>query len=184
RTRGREDVNMKKSLGRVSLFIFSLVAVAGILFCVPQQYLTVTDERGAVVYLRPVKLGERYTVRFIHSVARRPVDEIYEIAPDCSILRETVYDMMGAGLPTGPLDGQTFTVEDGAYRIRGFHLRLPAVTYRISKVAADHTLFVGTDEFKLKQWVSAPGKPLTFSVHEGNLSELLKFKCRNMLWRV
>ena len=82
---------MKKSLGRVSLFIFSLVAVAGILFCVPQQYLTVTDERGAVVYLRPVKLGERYTVRFIHSVARRPVDEIYEIAPDCSILRETVY---------------------------------------------------------------------------------------------
>ena len=175
---------MKKSLGRVSLFIFSLVAVAGILFCVPQQYLTVTDERGAVVYLRPVKLGERYTVRFIHSVARRPVDEIYEIAPDCSILRETVYDMMGAGLPTGPLDGQTFRVEDVAYRSRGFHLRLPAVTYRISKVAADHTLFVGTDEFKLKQWVSAPGKPLTFSVHEGNLSELLKFKCRNMLWRV
>lgn len=178
---GGEDVNMKKSLVRASLFVFPLMAAAGILYGVRQQYLTVTDERGTVVYLRPVKLGERYTVRFIHSVARRPVDEIYEIAPGCSILRETVYDMMGAGLPTEPLDGQTFTVEDGAYHIRGFHLRLPAVTYRISKVVADHTLCVGKDEFRLKQWVSAPGKPLTFTVHEGNLCELLKFKCRSML---
>lgn len=171
---------MKKSLCRLSLFILLLAAVAAILFCVPQRYLTVMDEQGAMVYLRPVKLGERYMVRFIHSVQRRPVDEIYEIASDCSILRETVYDMMGAGLPTEPLAGQTFTIEDGKYYIRGFNLRIPALTYRISKVVADHTLFIGKDKFRLKQWVSAPGKPLTFTVHKGNLFELLKFKCRNI----
>ena len=117
----------------------------------------------SVVFILPVYEGDRYTIRFIHSVARRPVDEIYEIASDCSILRETVYDMMGAGLPYEPAAGQAFTVEDGKYHIRGFDMRIPALTYRINKVVADHTLLIGRDVYPLKRW-AAPGKPLTFRV--------------------
>ena len=137
----------------------------------PRLYLTAEDESGTVVFIRPVYEGDRYAVRFIHSVARRPVDEIYEIAPDCSILRETVYDMMGAGLPYEPLEGQTFTVENDKYVIRGFDMRNPAATSGINTVVADHTLLIGGDEYPLRRWVPS-GKPLTFRVRRMSLAEV------------
>ena len=149
---------------KIALWLtFCAVLGIAVFACVPRLYLTAEDEGGKVVFILPVYEGDRYTIRFIHSVARRPVDEIYEIASDCSILRETVYDMMGAGLPYEPTAGQTFTVEDGKYHIRGFDMRIPALTYRINKVVADHTLLIGRDVYPLKRW-AAPGKPLTFRV--------------------
>ena len=102
--------------------------------------LTVTDARGKCVWARPVSIGDRYTIRFIHSVMRTPVDEIYEIDKDCSVLRETVYDMVGAGLPSAPEEGQTFSIEDDKFHIRGYSLRIPDLTYRINMVVADHEL--------------------------------------------
>ena len=86
---------------RIALWLAFCAALGVAVFaCVPRLFLTAEDETGKIVFLRPVYEGDRYAVRFIHSVARRPVDEIYEIAPDASVLRETVYDMTGAGLPT------------------------------------------------------------------------------------
>jgi len=157
------------------LWLVSCAAAALAVFAaVPQLFLTLEDETGAVVFVRPVHKGDRYTVRFIHSVARTPVDEIYEIAPDASVLRETVYDMMGAGLPHEPLEGQTFTTENGKYRISGFNMRIPALTYRINTVVADHTLLIGGDVYPLKKLTSAPGKPLTFRVRR--MSPIVAFR--------
>ena len=150
---------------RIALWLaFCAVLGVAVFACVPRLFLTAEDETGKVVFLRPVYEGDRYAVRFIHSVARRPVDEIYEIAPDASVLRETIYDMTGAGLPYQPEAGQTFSIENGKYVIRGFDVRIPALTYRISKVVADHTLLIGGDEIRLRDLVSSPGKPLTFRV--------------------
>lgn len=165
--------------GAVPFLLFLLAA--GSVFCLPRLYLTAADESGRVVYMRPVRRGERYTVRFIHSVARTPVDEIYEIGEDCSILRETVYDMMGAGLPAGPGEGQVFSTENGKYRLGGFSLKIPVLTYRIDKVVADHTLLMGKDVFQLRRWVSAPGKPLSFRVEKASLAGWLRFRGRSYL---
>ena len=138
--------------------------------------LEVTDQRGDVVYLTPMALGDSFAIRFIHSVARRPVDEIYEIERDASVLRETVYDMMGAGLPASPEEGQTFTVEDDKFHIKGFNLKIPVLTYRINKVVADHELMIGGKSFKLKEWTKAPGEALTFKVVRRSLCAVLRSK--------
>lgn len=159
--------------------IWLVLALYGVIVAIllPMRLcLEVTDKRGDVVYLLPVSIGERYTVRFIHSVARRPVDEIYEIAKDCSILRETVYDMMGAGLPTSPEEGQTFTVKDGKFHIKGYDLKIPVLTYRVNKVVADHELFIGGESFKLKKWIKAPGEPLTFKIKRRSFFDILSFR--------
>ena len=42
----------------------------------PLRLLTVENEDQEILYMRAVDLGDRYAVRFTHSVARRPVDEI------------------------------------------------------------------------------------------------------------
>lgn len=141
----------------------AILTAAALFF--PLRVLSVEDEHGTVPFLVPVAVGERYTVRFIHSVMRRPVDEIYEIGPASSILRETVYDMMGAGLPSAPEPGQTFTVEGNRFRISGFNLSIPLLTYRINKVVADHQMIFRGRTYPLKLW-AAPGRPLTFRVRK------------------
>lgn len=161
---------------RIVLWLALCAALGVAVFvCVPRLFLTAEDENGRVVLMWPVHLGDRYTIRFIHSVARRPVDEIYEIARDCSILRETVYDMMGAGLPHSPESGQTFTTENGKYHIRGYDLHIPALTYRINAVVADHTLLIDGREYPLRLWTSAPGKPLTFRVRRVAMYSLARY---------
>ena len=155
----------ERRVKKIILWLLFCAALGVVVFAFrPRLFLTAENEKGEVVLILPVYEGERYTVRFIHSVARTPVDEIYEIAPDCSILRETVYDMMGAGLPYEPLDGQTFTTENGKYRISGFDMHIPALTYRINMVVADHTLLIGRNEYPLRRYASGAGKPLTFRV--------------------
>lgn len=153
--------------------IFLLISLPVILNC-PVRLLTVEDEHGAIFFMKHVSLGDRYTVRFIHSVARRPVDEIYEIEEGCSKLVETVYDMTGAGLPHAPEPGQTFTIENGKYHITGYDLKIPVLTYRINKVVADHRFLIDGKEYQLRNWAK-PGRPLTFRVQWGTLKDLALF---------
>ncbi len=163
---------VKKAIWLLACAVLGVAAYA----CVPRLFLTVEDKDGAVVFLRPVRAGDRYTVRFVHSVARTPVDEIYEITPGASTLRETVYDMFGAGLPSEPLEGQSFSVEDGKFHIRGFELKIPALTYRTGKIVADHRLIVGAENVALGRLVASPGDPVTLRVRRLMPLQLLSLR--------
>lgn len=144
----------------------------------PIRTLTLTDERGKIVFMKPVKLGETYAVRFIHSVARRPVKEVYEIAAGCSVLRESWFDMGGAGLQPDLSDPKLhMTVENDLYHVTGYDMKLPEVTYRVNMVVADHRLIIGDEEWPMKLW-SGPGKPLTFRVERGSMAHVLWLKAR------
>lgn len=59
----------------------------------------------------PVSPGERITYSYVHSVQQTPVDEIIEVSANGHlIVRETVYDMFGAGLPSDS-QGSSFSVD-------------------------------------------------------------------------
>lgn len=146
-----------------------------ILMTVPRLTLILQNGKGETVFCRQVRKGEHYTVTFIHSVERRPIDETYEIGDGTSILTETVFDMMGAGIATAPEKQQTFHSGNNLYKISGFNRPIPALTYRINAVIADHTLKIGKKSYHLKELVSAPGKPLTFLVRKTPLYKYLIF---------
>ncbi len=160
------------------LFAFTFLVLTAAALLIQSLALVIADEHGRLVYVREVAIGERYTVRFIHSVERRPVDEVYEITPECSVLRETIYDMFGAGLPAEVESGQSFSVENGKFHICGFDLHIPVLTYRINKVVADHTLLIGTDQYPLKKW-AGPGRALTFTIRRGSLCSILFWKLQS-----
>lgn len=159
------------------------VLLAAVTLAIPIRLLILTDESERAVFAKAVKLGERCTVRFIHSVARRPVDEVYEVARDCLVLQETWFDMGGAGLPLDLPDPKlAFSLENGKYHITGYNMRLPNLTYRINKVVADHALIFGARETKLKELVG-PGRALTFRVRKRPAGWLLWFKTRNLMMK-
>nr|WP_255429737.1 DUF1850 domain-containing protein [Streptomonospora sp. PA3] len=66
--------------------------------------LVITDaERGRVVVSQPVAVGEHLTLRYTHSVSKRPVEEEFSIAaPGRLAMEEMRFDTFGANLPVGP----------------------------------------------------------------------------------
>lgn len=148
------------------IFFVGLVCLVGaaLFFAFrPQLYLIVRDESGAVRYSSRVDEEQQFTVRFIHSVALRPVDEIYTVRPDGIQVTATDYDMTGAGLPAEPLPGQKFEISNGKFHITGFTTVLKALTYRVARVVADHRFIMNGAEHRLSEWGN-PGRPVTFSV--------------------
>ena len=156
--KGAEDVKKFYFAGLVCL------AAAAVFFAFrPRLYLIVRDESGRVRYAAKVDEGQQFTVRFVHSVALRPVDEIYTVRPDGIQVTATDYDMTGAGLPAEPLPGQKFEISNGKFHITGFTTVLKTLTYRVARVVANHRFIMNGAEHRLSEWGN-PGRPVTFSV--------------------
>ncbi len=94
---------------------------------------------GPLLKTFPVTPGERITYRYIHSVERTPVDEIMEVAPnDHLVVRETVYQDFGAGLPgeSHEIDGNfSLDAADGRFTISGMSRDIPLWEVRVAFTA-------------------------------------------------
>ena len=103
-------------------------------------------DTGEILYQKSLKIGEPFTLEYIHSVTKQPVYEVFYVQDkDTLAIKEMRYDSFGANLPVGPeklKDEKTnFIVEDGYYKItyepdRSFEI----VPLRVGQVVANHTL--------------------------------------------
>mgnify|MGYP000867228088 FL=1 len=125
--------------------------------------LTVRNASGTLLRIFPLGAGDSFIIRYTHSVARRPVREIFTAARDGGLLlRETTFDAFGAGLPFEPYDAERFLVERDVFRVVGMRRRFPSVTVRVGRVA-EHALLLRGNETPLRAW-EKPGGSLTFGV--------------------
>ncbi len=107
-------------------------------------------EDGPLVKVLPVALGQRITYSYVHSIQKRPVDEILEVAAiGHLVVRETDYDMLGVGLPSDVLDGDyVFDNENKRFRIVNMSRDLPVMRVRVATTVSQ-TLKVGEEQFRL-----------------------------------
>lgn len=139
---------------------------------VPVLRLRVTDADGGTRLLLPLGNGSTFAIRYIHSVARTPVEDWFAVSDGCLYLEKTVYQDFGAGLPHMPEGGQRMTTADGHVIISGFHRALPRFDLRVGRIAR-HTLILpdagGWRELPLDR-LAAPGSALTFRMDDGRRS--------------
>ncbi|GAB3459384.1 hypothetical protein GCM10027570_43440 [Streptomonospora sediminis] len=86
------------------------------------RFVVTDTERGRVVLSCPVAAGEHLTLRYTHSVSKRPVAEEFSIAePGLLAMEEMRFDTFGANLPVGPehigSTTTTFLHEPDGYRV-------------------------------------------------------------------
>lgn len=67
--------------------------------------------------------GDRFIIRFTHSVDKTDVDEVIRVGKEDLIIDSTVYQSFGAGLPSTLHGEETMELEDGKMRID--HLNRP-----------------------------------------------------------
>ena len=131
----------------------------------PVPVLCASDSSGAVFSRTALGAGESFSIRYIHSVARRPVVELFTAERGGSLfLRETVFDSFGAGLPFEPLGGERFMVEKGRFRILGMRRSFREVSVRVGR-EAEHALAVRKRTAALREW-ERPGNPVLLRVEE------------------
>ncbi|MBO7709465.1 MAG: DUF1850 domain-containing protein [Lachnospiraceae bacterium] len=93
-----------------------------------------------------LKVGDTFSIGFIHSVNKSPVTDYYELRKDGIYVVRTVYYGFGAGVQTELEDGQTLTYgEDGSMIITGFDRKMEDLIYFVGTVS-DHTLVINEGE--------------------------------------
>jgi len=148
---------------------------------VEQQGITLllSDAQGNV--LDKVALCEKgcFAIRYVHSVARSPVEDWFYTDGQMILLEKTIYQDFGAGLPHSPGPGQTMQVVDGHIIISGYHQAMDRLELRVGRIAG-HTLLVSTachGEHALQTGyitkvlsdIAPPGSTVVMTIHSTSL---------------
>ena len=126
--------------------------VATILFDKSKICLEVTDAVTGEIYLtEPVDIGDVFSIEFIHSVNKSPVEDFYQIREDGIYVIKTKYYGFGAGVQTELEDGQRLEYEDNGSSmvITGIDRRMDDLQYIVGTVS-DHVLRINNQEISLR----------------------------------
>ncbi|WP_198468327.1 DUF1850 domain-containing protein [Acetomicrobium sp. S15 = DSM 107314] len=146
------------------LFVIVLSSTAVVFFC-PVSVLTIRDANDTIVYAVTIGINDTFSIKFTHSVAKRPVVETFGFSAGKKItLLETEYDSFGAGLPFEVKGGQRFIAKDGKFKIVGYNYEVPDLVIRVGRFA-DHLFVFRGEEIRLVDLAKA-GEALVFSVEE------------------
>ncbi len=108
-----------------------------ILFFIPVYTLELRSfSDNELIFNRIVQPGDKFTLKYTHSVSLTPVWEIFIIDDNYHIiLIETDFLDHGAGLPYTAFNEQVFLNEDGKFKIKNMHRIIPTpIYYRIGAV--------------------------------------------------
>ncbi len=168
----------KKGTGGSStfpLFFKIIAAVAIIAFTLSNIYkidtLFVSDMRTSeYVKAWRAKEGSEFTIKYTHSVELTPVWEVYEIREGKIILKETVFQSFGAGLPsTSPYE---FDIVDDGFRLSDINLEMTDLIYRVGKVRANHQIIIGGNEYPFLDFAK-PEEGLKFETKQMSYFEFI-----------
>ena len=105
-------------------------------------------KEGTQIAAYDLKVGDTFSIGFVHSVNKSPVTDYYELREDGIYVVKTVYYGFGAGVQTELEEGQTLTYgEDGSMIITGFDKKMEDLIYFVGTVS-DHTMVIreGTED--------------------------------------
>jgi hypothetical protein len=100
-------------------------------------------ERGKVLVEFPVRQGDRFSLDYVHSSDKTPVQDIFEISREGEmILIEENFSWHGSGLEFMSRDGASITFQEGKIRVR-LSRPFPSLLLRVGRIANHALSFPG-----------------------------------------
>lgn len=144
----------------VKFILLVILVVIMILSILPVCVLQVVDADSPerlVLYQILVKPGDRFSIKWTHSVSKRPVIETYEITRDLKISTyEMIFDSFSANLPSYPEYNQKWEITKDYIRVYNYDRVFEELPVVIGKVIAFHKLIYKDKVVSLKD-VDEPG---------------------------
>jgi len=112
----------------------------------------------------PIDPGERFTLRYIHSVDKSPIWEVHSVDQDGNIfIEEERFVMFGAGM--GHWEGHGTLKRQGEYQvIEDIHAPVEDFVLRVGDSSVNHVLIWRDTDVNLSQLV--PGKAVVIAVRD------------------
>jgi len=153
----------------------SLIAIIIIivLFIIPVYTLELMSfSDGKLHFMQKVQPGDKFVLKYTHSVALTPVWEIFIINRDYKIaLIETDFLDHGAGLPYTTFENEIFVEEEGRFKIKNMDRIMPnPIYYRIGAVS-ENIFYLKGEEINLSSLVG--DRLLTLEIKRNNLFNYL-----------
>lgn len=142
----------------ISFFSFSPSAAG------QEGHLLVRNTASEEILFRfPVSQGQRFTIRYIHSVDLSPVWEDFSAWAQAGIVLErTCFFMFGAGMGHWEGRGRITGDENGRICIEEMHQPLGSFLLRVGLPGVDHTLMIGEHKIHLSELI--PGERVELCV--------------------
>jgi hypothetical protein len=158
---------------RVALFGLSIAIIIIVLFIIPVYTLELRSfSNGELYFMQKVQPGDKFTLKYKHSVELSPVWEIFIIDEKYQIvLIETDFLDHGAGLPYAAFDQEIFIDEGGKFKIKNMHRIMPSPINYIVGTIYENTLYFKNKEINLSSLVG--NKILTIEIYKNNLFNYL-----------
>jgi hypothetical protein len=134
-----------------AVIIMSIMAMLTAILLVPvsRQFIVEDDLTGEVLYSTAVDPGDVFSIKYIHSVNKSPVEDVFEIQDDNGImLKKTIFRSFGAGIPYELEDGQIMDVMDDRIEISNINRRIGKFLLKIGTIA-EHTLCINGREIRM-----------------------------------
>ena len=151
-------------MNKKGFFVFVAVCIvaATVYANLPVTVVVLRDYAGVEKFSFSSADG-RFAVRFTHSWALSPVDELFQVdARNNIVLKETVYEDFGAGLPHEPPHSlSSMTIENGKVHIRGIDRIISDLQIRTGRSVAAHTLIYRNRYVPFSDF-AAPGDVVIF----------------------
>lgn len=139
---------------KILLAAAALCAAAALAFSLaprPLRLCLVNGDSGRVIASYPAPEGAQFSVGFIHSVNKSPVEEYYRVEGDRLFLVSCRYMAFGAGVATELEEGwQLEYPGDGSMVITGIHRPMDSLSYIVGTVS-DHVLTIGSETISLRE---------------------------------
>lgn len=129
---------------------------------------------GRIVFQTPIDKGSRFSLTYIHSIHRTPVEELFIINEERQIVLDAMlFESYGVGMPTSLEGNETFRMADGKMRIENIDRPLHTFDLRIGQVIAEHKLLMRGREIPLSK-LCKPGSAVRFEISRLHVWDYLK----------
>jgi len=140
-----------------------LILAALVLLPATKQLIVKDEETGEILYTAGVEAGDCFSLKYIHSVNKSPIEDVFEILDDNSIiLRKSIFLSFGAGVPVELENGQVLDLKDDRIEINNIDKPISNFLLKVGTVA-DHTLCIGGQQVRLDS-LAAPKRTVRLEV--------------------
>ena len=106
-----------------------ILLLAGALYFDRPELVVIDSKANRVLLRTPVRPGDRFTLSYLHSVAKSRVSGTFEITRDYTIsVKETAFGSFGPGLPDVRV-GDDYEVKEGVIRLKNLSQTLLELSF-------------------------------------------------------
>ncbi len=153
----------------IILLIIIIIIIIIILFFLSVYTLELRSfSDNELIFKRIVQPGDKFTLKYTHSVSLTPVWEIFIIDDNYHIvLIETDFLDHGAGLPYTAFNQEVFLHEDNKFKIINMHRVMPSPIYYMVGEIREIYFYFKDKEINLSSLLG--DKLITISIYKTNL---------------